>query len=81
MTFLRRRAILSLGTADYSNPFAIVLSIPLLNKLVYPFLEARKIPHGPVRRVVAGFILAAAGMLWCGILQYAVSVLTALLLS
>lgn len=58
--------------AHPSNPFAIVLAIPLLNKLVYPFLEARKVPHGPVRRVVMGFILAAAGMLWCALLQYAV---------
>lgn len=50
-----------------------MLSIPLLNQFVYPFLEARKIRHGPIRRVVAGFILAAVGMLWCALLQYAVS--------
>jgi dipeptide/tripeptide permease len=57
---------------EKANPFAIVLAIPLLNKFVYPLLEERKIPHGPVRRVVAGFVLAAAGMLWCALLQYAV---------
>lgn len=54
------------------NPFAIVVSIPLLNKFVYPALEARRIPHGPVRRVVVGFVLAAAGMLWCALVQWAV---------
>ncbi|WOO83358.1 Peptide transporter PTR2 [Vanrija pseudolonga] len=54
------------------NPFAIVVSIPLLNKFVYPALEARRIAHGPVRRVVVGFILAAAGMLWCALIQWAV---------
>ncbi|GMK59663.1 hypothetical protein CspeluHIS016_0802690 [Cutaneotrichosporon spelunceum] len=57
---------------EKANPFAIVLAIPLLNKFVYPSLEMRKIPHGPVRRIIAGFILAAAGMLWCAVLQYAV---------
>ncbi|KAL1405863.1 hypothetical protein Q8F55_007541 [Vanrija albida] len=57
---------------EKANPFAIVVSIPLLNKFVYPALEARRIPHGPVRRVVVGFVLAAAGMLWCALLQWAV---------
>ncbi|KLT42649.1 major facilitator superfamily MFS-1 [Cutaneotrichosporon oleaginosum] len=57
---------------EKANPIAIVLAIPLLNKLVYPFLDGRNIPHGPVRRIVAGFILAAAGMVWCALLQYAV---------
>lgn len=61
------------AVADTRNPFAIVLTIPLLEKFVYPFLEARKIAHGPIRRIVAGFVLAAAGMLWCALLQYAVS--------
>lgn len=51
---------------------AVLISIPLLNRYVYPFLQRRKIPFGPVRRVVMGFALASASMTWAACLQHAV---------
>ncbi|WVQ96248.1 hypothetical protein IAU59_003352 [Kwoniella sp. CBS 9459] len=56
----------------HANPLVIVISIPLLNRCVYPYLSANRIPFGPVRRVVWGFVLAAAGMAWSALIQLAV---------
>ncbi|WVF68718.1 hypothetical protein IAT40_003490 [Kwoniella sp. CBS 6097] len=56
----------------HANPLVIVISIPLLNRYIYPYLSVRRIPFGPVRRVVWGFLLAAAGMAWSALIQYAV---------
>lgn len=41
----------------------------MLNRYVYPFLQDRGIPFGPIRRVVTGFVLAAVSMAWCALLQ------------
>lgn len=57
---------------EKANPFAIVVSIPIFERFVYPYLHARRIAFGPIRRIVTGFLLAAAGMLWLAILQYRV---------
>ncbi|KAK8858886.1 hypothetical protein IAR55_003117 [Kwoniella newhampshirensis] len=56
----------------HANPLVIVIAIPALNRYVYPYLSSRRIPFGPVRRVVVGFLLAAAGMAWSALIQHAV---------
>ncbi|WWC62934.1 uncharacterized protein I303_105532 [Kwoniella dejecticola CBS 10117] len=56
----------------HANPLIIVISIPMLNRFVYPYLSANRISFGPVRRVLVGFISAAVGMIWAAIIQYLV---------
>ncbi|WVR06638.1 hypothetical protein IAU60_003670 [Kwoniella sp. DSM 27419] len=57
---------------SHANPLVIVISIPLLNRYVYPYLSSKQIQFGPVKRVLWGFLLAAAGMVWSALVQYAV---------
>ncbi|WRT68098.1 uncharacterized protein IL334_005073 [Kwoniella shivajii] len=56
----------------HANPLVIVISIPILNRYLYPYLSSKRIAFGPVRRVIVGFLLAAAGMVWSAIIQHAV---------
>ncbi|KAK6907836.1 hypothetical protein I203_101837 [Kwoniella mangroviensis CBS 8507] len=56
----------------HANPLIIVVSIPLLNRYVYPYFAARRIAFGPVKRVLVGFLLAAGGMAWAAIIQHVV---------
>ncbi|WWC88341.1 uncharacterized protein L201_003251 [Kwoniella dendrophila CBS 6074] len=56
----------------HANPLVIVVSIPLLNRFVYPYFSSKQIPFGPVRRVILGFLLAAIGMAWAAVIQYIV---------
>ncbi|WWD18780.1 hypothetical protein CI109_103235 [Kwoniella shandongensis] len=56
----------------HANPLVIVIAIPILNRYIYPWISARGIPFGPVRRVVVGFLLAAGGMVWSALIQHAV---------
>ncbi|WWC71079.1 uncharacterized protein I206_105032 [Kwoniella pini CBS 10737] len=57
---------------SHANPLIIVISIPLLNRYLYPYLSSNRIKLGPVRRVIVGFILSTLGMLWASIIQYLV---------
>ncbi|WWD05233.1 hypothetical protein V865_003306 [Kwoniella europaea PYCC6329] len=56
----------------HANPLVIVVSIPLLNRYVYPYFAVKRIAFGPLKRVIVGFLLAAAGMAWAAIIQHAV---------
>ncbi|WVW85050.1 hypothetical protein I302_107086 [Kwoniella bestiolae CBS 10118] len=56
----------------HANPLVIVISIPILNRYVYPYFASKRITFGPVKRVVVGFLLAAAGMAWAAIVQHVV---------
>ncbi|EIW67600.1 hypothetical protein TREMEDRAFT_64193 [Tremella mesenterica DSM 1558] len=57
---------------EAANPLFIVITLPILNKWVYPYLTARKIRFGLVKRVVAGFLIAALSTVYCAVLQHAV---------
>ena len=66
-----------------SNPLAIAIAvsgsgvsgdtahgqIPVLDHYVYPFLQRKGIAFGPLKRVVAGFVLAGIAMAWCALIQ------------
>jgi len=54
---------------DNLNPLAIIVFIPILNHIIYPFLRARKIHFGPISRITFGFMLSAVGSIGYAVLQ------------
>lgn len=44
--------------------------VPLMDKLVYPFLRKRGINFSPIKRIFTGFIVAGIAMLYAGVLQH-----------
>lgn len=52
------------------DPIAIIVFLPVLDRLVYPLLRKRGIPFPPINRIVAGFWFASLAMVWAGVLQY-----------
>lgn len=52
------------------DPIVIIIFIPVLDKLVYPFLRKRGFPMYPVTRITWGFILAALSMAFAAIIQH-----------
>ena len=50
------------------NPLTILLLIPLLDRLIYPFLRTRlHLALSPITRITLGFFLAALAMLACAV--------------
>lgn len=54
------------------NPITIIVVAPILNYGLYPLLRRKGINFGPVRRIVAGFLLGVATMVVGAILQWQV---------
>lgn len=54
------------------NPLTIIVMAPILNYGVYPYLRKLGIKFSPIRRVVTGYLFAAATMLVGAILQWRV---------
>ncbi|KAF8465917.1 putative MFS peptide transporter Ptr2 [Kalaharituber pfeilii] len=52
------------------NPISIILFIPLMEKLVYPFLRKIHVPFRPITRIAFGFFLASASMVYAAIVQH-----------
>lgn len=52
------------------DAFAIVLFLPILDKVIYPFLRAKKINFKPVARIYAGFLCASLSMIYSAVLQF-----------
>lgn len=52
------------------NPLTIIVAIPILNYIIYPFLRKKKIPFGRVTRITFGFTLAAISGVIGAILQW-----------
>lgn len=52
------------------NPLTIIVLIPILDYLVYPFLRKHKIPFHPVWRITFGFFLSATSQTAAAILQH-----------
>lgn len=52
------------------NPLTIIILIPILDYLVYPFLRKHKIPFHPVWRITFGFFLSATSQVVAAILQH-----------
>jgi dipeptide/tripeptide permease len=55
------------------NPITIILLIPLMDRLVYPFIRTRlHLAFTPITRISLGFLVAALAMLYAGLLQSAI---------
>ena len=52
------------------NPITIIISIPLLDFVVYPALRKRNIHFTPIKRMTTGFGLASAAMVCACVTQY-----------
>ncbi|KAF2848299.1 peptide transporter-like protein PTR2 [Plenodomus tracheiphilus IPT5] len=52
------------------DPITIILLIPLMDRLIYPFLRTRlHLAFSPITRITLGFLVAALAMLYAGGLQ------------
>ncbi|KAL5113793.1 ATP-dependent DNA helicase chl1 [Pleosporales sp. CAS-2024a] len=52
------------------DPVAVILLIPLFDRLLYPFLRTKlELGLGPTARISLGFLFAASAMVYAGILQ------------
>jgi POT family proton-dependent oligopeptide transporter len=52
------------------NPIAIVIFIPILDRLVYPALRKMGIQFKPITRITWGFFMGAASMAYAAIVQH-----------
>ena len=52
------------------DPISIIVVIPILDRLVFPLLRKLHIPFKPISRITVGFLIAASGMIYAGVLQY-----------
>ncbi|KAF2023417.1 peptide transporter PTR2-A [Setomelanomma holmii] len=52
------------------DPISIIIIVPIMDTLVYPFLRKRGIRFTPIKKITAGFILGSFAMVWAAVLQY-----------
>lgn len=52
------------------NPLSLLIIIPLLDTLFYPFLRKMRIKFTPLKRITAGYFVASCSMIWACVLQY-----------
>ncbi|RWA10407.1 hypothetical protein EKO27_g4697 [Xylaria grammica] len=55
---------------DNLNSVSIVVLVPIMNHIVYPFLRRRGIKWGSISRITFGFALGTLGSIGYGLLQY-----------
>ncbi|KAF1835036.1 peptide transporter-like protein PTR2 [Decorospora gaudefroyi] len=52
------------------DPITIILLIPLMDRIIYPFIRTRlHLAFAPITRISLGFIMAALAMFYAGVLQ------------
>jgi len=52
------------------NPLGIIIMIPLFDFVLYPVLRKFKIRFTPLRRMLTGYFVACAAMIWAAVIQY-----------
>ncbi|KIV78558.1 hypothetical protein PV11_06203 [Exophiala sideris] len=52
------------------DPFALIIFIPICDSFLYPGLRKLGFNFTPVKKITAGFWLAAAAMIWAAVVQY-----------
>ncbi|KAK2746001.1 hypothetical protein FQN55_005823 [Onygenales sp. PD_40] len=52
------------------NPFALIITIPLLDRFVYPALRKMGFNLSPVKRIAIGFVLAGCSMIAATVIQH-----------
>lgn len=59
------------------NPLALIIFIPIFDRLLYPFLRHIGIKFTPLKRITAGFCVAGCGMICATVTQYYIYQLSA----
>lgn len=49
---------------------SIIIMIPIMDFIVYPLFRKFKIRFTPLRRMLAGYFVACAAMIWAAVIQY-----------
>jgi POT family proton-dependent oligopeptide transporter len=52
------------------DPIAIIVFLPILDQVVYPFLHKRRIVLPPINRIVIGFWVASLAMVYAAVIQH-----------
>lgn len=52
------------------NPFALIISIPIMDRLIYPWLRRMGIHFTPIKRITAGFFVAGCSMISATVTQH-----------
>ena len=52
------------------DPFALIICIPIVDRLLYPALRRAGINFSPVKRIAWGFGLGSAAMIWSAVVQH-----------
>ena len=52
------------------DPIAIIIIVPIMDTLVYPFLRRKNIRFTPIKKIAAGFFIGSFSMVWASVLQY-----------
>lgn len=51
------------------DPIALIIIIPIMDVIIYPFLRRMKINFSPIKRITAGFFAGSAAMIWAAVIQ------------
>ncbi|KAK0727129.1 POT family-domain-containing protein [Lasiosphaeria miniovina] len=52
------------------NPFSLIILIPVLDTFVYPAIRKLRLNFTPIKRIAAGYFVAAGAMVWAIVIQY-----------
>ncbi len=52
------------------DPFALIIFIPIFDRLVYPALRRARINFSPLKKITFGFFLGSAAMVWSAVVQH-----------
>jgi len=52
------------------DPFALIIFIPICDLVIYPALRKAHIRFTPIKKITAGFMMGAAGMIWAAVVQH-----------
>ena len=52
------------------NPLTVLILLPLLDRLVYPFLHRIGIPFYPITKITLGFVLCSCAMIYAALVQH-----------
>ncbi|KAF2639172.1 peptide transporter PTR2-A [Massarina eburnea CBS 473.64] len=52
------------------DPIAIIIIVPIMDSLIYPFLRKHNINFSPIKKITAGFIVGSFAMVWAAVLQH-----------
>lgn len=52
------------------NPLSLIIMIPIINEVLYPFLRRKRIMPSPIKRIAMGFGFSTSAMVYSAVVQY-----------